>query len=271
MQHHAIPCNAINTKSMQYFWLSLNNIKYQRWGQHWPGMRYYSDKIDIHLNLPQKPWLCNRQPKTASTLYESMNLMTLNGLIHKTEKQADRRARELPATYRRPLARLDEQYHGTLPGAAGPLVQHLQSFGELQCLVGGAFGEGSLNLHSLIQSCAEARVQHLIRLTGQQEMERYLGTIVGQYRREISTCMVRAQALCLLSRVGQISPAAGKAEKGGKAGSMGGQPPGAWMGKEGGESYPPPLNDQTHTTLNCPIVVNFHWNKCSVTVWWRSS
>ena len=86
MQHHAIPCNAINTKSMQYFWLSLNNIKYQRWGQHWPGMRYYSDKIDIHLNLPQKPWLCNRQPKIASTLYESRNLMTLNGLIHKKNR-----------------------------------------------------------------------------------------------------------------------------------------------------------------------------------------
>ena len=61
---------------------------------------------------------------------------------------------------------------------------------------------------SLIQSCAEARIQHLIRLTGQQDMERFLSTIVGQYRREISTCIVRAQALGLLSRIGQISPAA---------------------------------------------------------------
>ena len=128
--------------------------------------------------------------------------------LTRMEKQADRRARELPATYRRPLARLDEQYHGTQAGAAGPLVRHLQSFGELQCYVGGAFGEGSAHLHSLIQSCAEARIQHLIRLTGQQDMERFLGTIVGQYRREISTCIVRAQALCLLSRIGQISPAA---------------------------------------------------------------
>ena len=59
-----------------------------------------------------------------------------------------------------------------------------------------------------MQSCAEARVAHICRSTGRQESEHLLGTIVGQYRRLISTCAVRAQAMCLLARVGLITPAA---------------------------------------------------------------
>ena len=82
--------------------------------------------------------------------------------VGRTEKQVDRRARELPGTYRRPLERLDRQYHGTQPGETGRLVQRLQSYGELQCYVAGNWGEGSRHLHSLIQSCAEARVAALV-------------------------------------------------------------------------------------------------------------
>ena len=58
------------------------------------------------------------------------------------EKQADRRARELPGSYRRPLEKLDRKHHGTAPGETGPLIQLLQGFGELQCLVSGAWMKG---------------------------------------------------------------------------------------------------------------------------------
>ena len=37
------------------------------------------------------------------------------------EKQVDRRARELPGSYRRPLERLDRLHHGTPVGEVGPL------------------------------------------------------------------------------------------------------------------------------------------------------
>ena len=74
----------------------------------------------------------------------------------KTEKQADRRARELPGSYRRPLERLDQQLLGTAPGGTGPLVARLQGFGELMCLLAGAWGDCSKDLHSLIQICAES-------------------------------------------------------------------------------------------------------------------
>ena len=119
----------------------------------------------------------------------------------------DRRVSELPGTYRWPLERLDRLYHGTQPGKMGRLVERLQSYGELQCLVAGNWGEGSRHLHSLIQACAESRVAHLCRATGRQESERLLGTIVGQYHRLVSTTAVRAQASCTLARVGLISPA----------------------------------------------------------------
>ena len=129
----------------------------------------------------------------------------------RTEKQADRRARELPGTYRRPLQRLDQQYRGTAPGETGPLVARLQSFGDLLCFVAGAWGDCSADLHSLVQKCAESQVEHLCRSTGRPEMEGQLSVIVSQYRRLLSSCMVRAQAQCLLSRVGVISPQAREA------------------------------------------------------------
>ena len=131
--------------------------------------------------------------------------------IGSIEKQVDRRARELPGSYRRPLERLDRLHHGTHENEVGPLVRRLHSFGELQTFVVGNWGEGSEDLHALVQTCAEARVAHICRSTGRQESEHLLGTIVGQYRRLVSTCAVRAQAMRTLARVGLITPAAREA------------------------------------------------------------
>ena len=123
-------------------------------------------------------------------------------------KAVEARAKTLPGTYRRPLERLDNLHHGRREGETGPLVRRLQSYGDLQCYVSGAWGEGSEALHSLVQTCAEARVAHLCRATGRQESEYLLAEIVGRYRRLVSTCAVRASAMCTLARVGEITPAA---------------------------------------------------------------
>ena len=131
----------------------------------------------------------------------------------RTEKQADRRARELPGTYRRPLERLDQQVRGTAPGETGALVARLQGFGDLLCFVAGAWGDCSKDLHNLVQICAESKVEHLCRSTGRPELEGQLSVIVSQYRRLLSTCIARAQAQCLISRVGVISPQAREAAR----------------------------------------------------------
>ena len=87
-------------------------------------------------------------------------------------------------------------------------MARLQSYGPLQCYVAGHWGEGSSDLHSFVQSCAEAKVAHIVRATGRQETEQLLGILVRQYRRLMSTTAVRAQAMRLLARVGLITPAA---------------------------------------------------------------
>ena len=124
-----------------------------------------------------------------------------------TEKAADRRARGLAATYKRPLAKLDQKYHGTGPGESGPLVSRLQSY-PLLGLVIGMWSDCSADIHELIQTLGEARAAHESRTTGEQVSEGQMSQIISQYRRLFSTTCVRAQALCLLARMGQLSPGA---------------------------------------------------------------
>ena len=66
-------------------------------------------------------------------------------------------------------------------GEVATLVRRFQSFGELQSFVVGNWGEGSEDLHALVQTCAEVRVAHICRSTGRQESDHLLGTIVSQY------------------------------------------------------------------------------------------
>ena len=61
--------------------------------------------------------------------------------------------------------------------------------------------------------CTSPNLSQYKKSTGRQESEHLLGTIVGQYRRLISTCAVRAQAMCILARVGIITPAAREAAR----------------------------------------------------------
>ena len=102
---------------------------------------------------------------------------------------------------------------GTAPGEAGALVAWLQGFGDLLCLVAGAWGDCSKDLHNLVQICAENKVEHLCRSIRRPELKGHLSVIVSQYRRLLSTCIVREQALaqCLISRLGVISPRAREA------------------------------------------------------------
>ena len=64
----------------------------------------------------------------------------------------------------RKLAVIDSQYYHTDRGVTGPLVQRLESLGELLCLVVGAFGEVSEDLERMIKARGESRALYLSSL-----------------------------------------------------------------------------------------------------------
>ena len=104
------------------------------------------------------------------------------------------------------LERLHRQYRGTAAGKTGALVARVQSYGELQCYAAGAWADGSKHLHSLLLCREQDRGSHpLYRPPGDGGQ---LSVIISQYRRRVSTCVVRLKAQCLISRVVVISPAA---------------------------------------------------------------
>ena len=82
------------------------------------------------------------------------------------DKAVDRRAKTLQREYRNKLQALDIKYHGVPKGQDGPLVRRLETWGELQGLVVGCFGEGSQHLHHLLRLFAEAKVARNARATG---------------------------------------------------------------------------------------------------------
>ena len=88
------------------------------------------------------------------------------------------------------------------------LVQRLEGFGKLCGLVVGPWGEGSKDLHYLINVIGKSMVDSRGRERGWEGSEGELGQVMGQIRRKLSCTFVRSQALCLLARLGQLGPGA---------------------------------------------------------------
>jgi hypothetical protein len=126
----------------------------------------------------------------------------------------DRRARLLPADYKKKVADVDREYYGTVAGQVGPLQARLEELaggGGLKDLLGlcvGAFGDISTDLDRLIRALAESRALYLSREAGRPLSDRESGHILGQYRRVLSVSFVRSQAACLVARVGHLGQAA---------------------------------------------------------------
>ena len=72
----------------------------------------------------------------------------------------------------------------------------------------GPWGEGSKDLHSLISTVAQSMVDAKARARSWEAGEGELGQVMGSIRRRLSCTFIRAQALCLLSRIGQLGPGA---------------------------------------------------------------
>ena len=113
----------------------------------------------------------------------------------------DRRAGGLQQLYKKKLLPLDTRYHNTPPGQTGPLVRRLQSYGKLEGLVVGPWGEVSKDMHSLVKVLAESKLAAKARARGRDISDRELGLITTQIRKYLATAFVRAQSLCLLNRL----------------------------------------------------------------------
>ena len=116
-------------------------------------------------------------------------------------KAVDRRANLLQGEYRRKAREADRLGGDHVLQEMGPVERKILLYGHLVGLVVGAFGEGSGDLHSLVQSLAESKVTAMRLRRGGQASEEELGMVVCHIRRSLSTTFVRAQAQCLLSRL----------------------------------------------------------------------
>ena len=120
----------------------------------------------------------------------------------------ERKAGGLAGLYREKLRKYDDRYHDTLRDQTGPLVQCLQSYGALWGLVVWPWGDISKDSHHLIKVLGEQRVTKQERSRGVVRGDQQLGVVIGQIHRVLSCSFVRSQALCLISRLGQLDPGA---------------------------------------------------------------
>ena len=116
-------------------------------------------------------------------------------------KGTDRRANGLSTLYRQKLAPIDTRYHATPLGQTGPLVRRLQSYGRLEGLVVGPWGECSKDLHNLVKVLGDSKAAARARSRGRQTSDRELGALIAQIRKYLSVAFTRAQSLCLVNRL----------------------------------------------------------------------
>lgn len=125
-------------------------------------------------------------------------------------RAVDRRAAGLTAEYARKAKSVDMEFCGVPRGEQGPVLRHLQSYGEVRGFVVGRWGEMSSHLHDIISDLAKTRQRLESLLPGGQERDRignrysesgHLALLTGSLRRQLSLLAVRSQARLLIDRV----------------------------------------------------------------------
>jgi len=128
-------------------------------------------------------------------------------------KAVDQRARGLPKEYLNKAQKIDQKYCGTQPNHTGPLQQHLESYGNLLCLVAGQYGDVSQDFHELLKGLATSKAAHIAQIEGRLVSESERGLLLHQLRRRLSVSIITAQSCCLLSRLHHMAPGAREAAK----------------------------------------------------------
>ena len=127
-----------------------------------------------------------------------------SGFSARRSRGVERRAARLPGEYRRPLAKLDQKYHGTTVGQVGPLQRRLDGFGRLQGLVVGSFQECSKDLHALLEALTDSKLRARGLARGREGSEWERGSILHDFRRELSQAAAKATSACLIGKVRKL-------------------------------------------------------------------
>ena len=88
------------------------------------------------------------------------------------------------------------------------MERKLDEYGEIMGLCFGAWGEGSKEVHDLIEILAQSRLKFQMLQEGRPDegSDNEKALIVGQIRRILSATAVKAQVQCLLARLHQVGP-----------------------------------------------------------------
>ena len=127
-----------------------------------------------------------------------------SGNCARRKRGVERRSGLLYEEYRKPLAALDSRFHGTQQGEVGPLVRRLNSYGQLQGLVIGAFQEGSKDIHTLLDVLADSQMKAKGLARGREGSNQERATILAGLRRRLSMVAAKAYSACLMERVSRV-------------------------------------------------------------------
>ena len=121
-----------------------------------------------------------------------------------SRKAVDVRAGKLAKEYSDKARHIDTQYNGTTEDQVGPVEQKLKSYGDIKGLVVGQFADCSQDLHDLLLNFADEKVLNMGRSKGISIDQSTRSLIIQQYRRRFSVCAIKAQSVCLLTRLSHM-------------------------------------------------------------------
>ena len=100
-------------------------------------------------------------------------------------------------TYQRAARELDSRFHHPRT----PVYDRLLSFGQVRCLVFGAYGEGSPDVHHFLRAAAQQRAARSWRRHGSRTQSEAYGVWLQVYRRDMGVAAVREHARLRLRRI----------------------------------------------------------------------
>ena len=101
-------------------------------------------------------------------------------------------------TYQRSARELDTRFYAP---PQTPVHDRLLSFGQIRCLVFGAYGEASPDVHHSITAAATRRAQRSWRHLGARSQHEARAFFLQGYRRDVGMAVVREHARVRLARV----------------------------------------------------------------------